>query len=582
MPESESSSESIQCGHPVGTGLPRLIVLGGTGDGDADELRAQLSEQFEVVIPKSLSEGLRLLRAGDVRCLITAESVANCPGLLLQQHLLLEQLPEGIALLDESFHVLWHNKRFDQFAEKAEHSEADDFYGFLGLEKPPEPCDCVLTEALSEKRSAVQTIRVSEGRHYELQAIRLQGECGQDDAPLLLATVRDVSVRENNRQKFDAIYQAGLDLGDLSPVDVTELSSEERIELLKSKILHYTQDVMQYDTIEIRLFNRETGDLNLLLEVGMQPLAASRKLMASTEDNGVTGFVAATGKSYLCRDTLEDPLYLPGAEGARSSLTVPLIFNEEILGTFNVESPEPNAFDEEDLQFLELFSREIASALNTLDLLAAEQRLTAAEGTQLILKEVATPVDEILNDSAWILEKYIGHDQGLCDRLNRILKDARQIRQMIQRAGDTLADTGSANVEAASRPARPRLRGKRILVVDEDPTIRQMAHELLDRFDCVIETAHNGDEACLMARSFDYDAVIADIRLPDMNGYQCYCELKQIHEELPVILMTGYGYDPTHSIVKARQSGLTGVLYKPFRLDQLIEETEKAVTESSS
>jgi CheY-like chemotaxis protein len=39
--------------------------------------------------------------------------------------------------------------------------------------------------------------------------------------------------------------------------------------------------------------------------------------------------------------------------------------------------------------------------------------------------------------------------------------------------------------------------------------------------------------------------------------------------------MTGFGYDPGHSIVKARQAGLQAVLYKPFRLDQLLDAVEK-------
>ena len=43
--------------------------------------------------------------------------------------------------------------------------------------------------------------------------------------------------------------------------------------------------------------------------------------------------------------------------------------------------------------------------------------------------------------------------------------------------------------------------------------------------------------------------------------------------------MTGFGYDPTHSIVKARQQGLKSVLYKPFRVDQLLDEVEKAVNQ---
>ena len=48
----------------------------------------------------------------------------------------------------------------------------------------------------------------------------------------------------------------------------------------------------------------------------------------------------------------------------------------------------------------------------------------------------------------------------------------------------------------------------------------------------------------------------------------------------PIILMTGFGWDPTHSIVKARQEGLQTVLYKPFRADRLMEAVEQALRSS--
>ena len=94
----------------------------------------------------------------------------------------------------------------------------------------------------------------------------------------------------------------------------------------------------------------------------MTPLAANRELYACKEGNGVTGFVAATGQSYLCADTAHDPHYIAGAAGARSSMTVPLKFQDEVIGTLNVESPRVNGFGPDDLQFTELFSKEIASA----------------------------------------------------------------------------------------------------------------------------------------------------------------------------------------------------------------------------
>jgi DNA-binding NtrC family response regulator len=50
-------------------------------------------------------------------------------------------------------------------------------------------------------------------------------------------------------------------------------------------------------------------------------------------------------------------------------------------------------------------------------------------------------------------------------------------------------------------------------------------------------------------------------------------------DPVPMILMTGFGYDPSHTIVKARQAGLmpNAVLYKPFRLDQLIQVVESVI-----
>src|SRR5437762_827130 len=175
------------------------------------------------------------------------------------------------------------------------------------------------------------------------------------------------------------------------------MTVEQRIELLKSNILHYTQALLKFDVVEIRLLDAKTGRLEPLLSVGLLPEASERVLYAQPKENGVTGFVAATGKSYLCEDTTEDPLYLLGAQGAKSSLTVPLVLHDEVIGTFNVESPEPRAFTESDLQFLEIFTRDVAVALNTLELLVADKDSTAAESVEALHVAVALPVDDLLN-----------------------------------------------------------------------------------------------------------------------------------------------------------------------------------------
>ena len=228
------------------------------------------------------------------------------------------------------------------------------------------------------------------------------------------------------------------------------------------------------------------------------PKPPSRDLFARPQNNGVTGFVAATGKSYLCEDTTEDPLYLEGCKGAKSSLTVPLVLHDEVIGTFNVESPEPRAFSESDLQFLEIFSRDVAVALNTLELLAAEKANTAQESVEAIHSAVALPVDEILNDAVNVMERYIGHEPEVVERLQ-----AHSAQRPRHQAGDPEGrpeDGARAGACRAGRQIekRPALRGRRILVVDADESVRSAAHNLLERYGCVVETAHDGGEAVYM------------------------------------------------------------------------------------
>ncbi|MBA3314227.1 MAG: response regulator [Planctomycetota bacterium] len=554
----------------------KLLVFGRLEGVAADSL-AELRERFEVAEAENLRDGLRLLQDGAYEAVLLLGRDAATPGSLLDAGGILSYLPDGIVLLDPELNVLWANGRLKELANRPHDSlVGESFYDAFGTPEILGPDFCPFHTALGSGEPSKSTLRVGEKQYYEVHARPILAD--NDELPLFLAViVRDISEEVLQRQKLNAIYQAGLELGDLAPHELLDMTVSERIELLKSRILHYTQDLLEFDTVEIRLLDKPSRRLDPLLAVGMQSDAEARTLYAEPTGNGVTGFVAATGKSYLCEDTEQDPLYLPGAAGARSSLTVPLVFHDEILGTFNVESPRVGAFSENDLQFLELFSREIAVSLNTLELLVAEKLTTATESTETILREVAGPVDEILNDAAWILEKYIGHEPTVCDRLNRVLKDARDIKQLIQRVGEDMQSKGPRGA-VPLRPERPKLKDKRILVVDSDESVRRAAHALLGRFGCEVETAHDGDEALLMARSFHYDAVLVDIRLPDMNGYDCFVKLREIHEHLEVILMTGFGYDPAHCIVKARQAGLRAVLYKPFRLDQLLSEVEKAVS----
>ena len=555
------------------TGHQRILIFSRNGDQHAP-IVDQLKQQYDVVFSETLESSLELLRDDDFAALFLLGEHTTSASILLEAGGLLEQIHDGLALLDYELNIQWCNAKLKHLSGRDEDFLGRNFFEAFNSPEILGPDFCPFHTALGSGEAAHSTLRTGD-KYFELHTTPVYEH--DDELPSsLVVMVRDVSTEVLEQQKLDAIYQAGMELGDLSPQEILEMSVEDRVDLLKQKIIHFTKGLLGFQTVEIRLLDRKTKCLELLLTDGMEKVASDRDLQAEPQGNGVTGFVAATGKSYLCEDTQNDPLYLIGAKDARSSLTVPLILHDEITGTFNVESTEPGSFSENDLKFLELFSREVAVALNTLELLVTEKVTTATESTDRIMREVAEPVDEILNDAAWILERYIGHEPEVCERLQHILRHTRDIKQLIQKVGETIKPK-AVPATLPEPPTRPAMQNKRILVVDSDETVRRAAHELLGRFGCDVETAHNGEESFLMVRSFHYDAVLADIRLPDMTGFDCFAKLREIHEHLPVILMTGFGYDPSHSIVKARQMGLKSVLYKPFRLDQLLTEVEKAV-----
>lgn len=546
-------------------------------------------EDVEFVPVEALHDAMRVLAMGDITGVLVEPDALCDFEFMLQKEQVLDEMPQGVALLDPECRVLWANRQLSTWSKQHANCDQVQGLGFYNALNGPEilgPDFCPFATALATDQSANSLLRTHDNRYYEIHAVPVIEH--QQLPECLLVTVSDVTVQRLQQERLEAIHAAGVELADLSPEEVFHMEMDERIDLLKSNILHQTKHLLNYDVIEIRLLDQQSHVLTPLLSVGLKPDASDRPLYARAADNGVTGFVAATGKSYLCEDTTEDPLYIEGFEGAKSSMTVPLVWHDEVIGTFNVESPEPNAFDENDLKFLEIYAREIAVALNTLELLVAQKANAAQQSVEAIHSEVALPVDEILNDAVNVMEQYIGHEPHVRERLQRILRNARDIKQVIHKVGQQLAPAEA--VPSGVKVAKyPRLQGARILVADADESVRNDAHALLERYGCIVETAHTGREAVLMVRCCDepYDAIISDIRLPDMTGYDLQCELAELVDPLPLILMSGFGYDPAHSIVKARRAGLhpKAILYKPFRLDQLIGTVEtilEAYSEVSS
>jgi CheY-like chemotaxis protein len=557
---------------------PKILYVRDDGEQNAS-VGERLRETYDVTEVDSPLRALTLLTREPFDAVHVASgdlSDAMQLGRLVRSERILDGMPDGVVMLDGENSVVWANEQLRQWCRRDDVTGAN-FYSALENPEILGPDFCPFHTALATGRSSTSTLRTGDNRYFEVHAAPVR-ENGAEPK-FLIVTVHDVTAQMHQQQKLQAIHRAGIELADLKPEEVFQMEMEDRRELLKSNILHYTKDLLNFDVMEVRLLNQETGELIKLLSVGIDEEASERPLFARPQGNGVTGFVAATGKSYLCEDTTEDPLYIQGFKGAKSSLTVPLMLHDQVIGTFNVESPEPRAFSEDDLQFLEIFSRDVAAALNTLEMLVAQHTNTALASCEAIHAAVAMPVDEILIAAVNVMERYIGHEPEVVERLQRILQNARDIKQVIQKVGQKMTPT-QAVPHYAQIEERPKLEGRRVLVVDDDASVREAAHALLDRYACVVETAGAGTEALLMVRNVQttavYDVIISAIHLPDMTGFDLLLKLKEVIDPVPLVLMTGFGYDPSHTIVKARQAGLgsNAVLYKPFRLDQLLSTVE--------
>ena len=561
---------------------PRLLLIG-PPVGSLDGALAAAADVEPVSVDPA--EVARRLKDGGFDAVVASpEVVAGLLDRFRRDELIIGHIEKGLAVLDPNGTVLWANPVFRSFS-------------------PTDPVGQPLLAALGTRLAAVETIPdanesgpreerwsvpsgsrlqdpLAPAKHGTPTSLRLhcpdnaaQPFLEVDVRPVrgsdhtvsrLIALVRNVTPEVIQQQKLDALHAAGRELAGLDADQLTEMNVEARAEQLKANLRKTLHDLLKYDVIEVRLLDRKTGELKPLLADGMLPEAASRVLYAKPTGNGVTGFVASTGESYLCEDTANDPHYLAGSAGARSSMTVPLKFQDEVIGTLNVESPRVNGFGPDDLQFTELFSKEIAAALHTLDLLTAQQVCTAGQSIEAVNKEVALPLDEVLAGASVLLARVAESDPDTAERLRKMLGAARQVKDSISQVGRALPE---APADAATAQL---LLGTRILVVESDERFRRAAHLLLGRLGATAETAVTGADGVAMAAGGRYDAIFQEVKPPDMGGYECYRKLRAACPGATVALTTGFGYDTAHSIVKARADGMKHVLFKPFRQDQVV------------
>jgi excisionase family DNA binding protein len=131
-----------------------------------------------------------------------------------------------------------------------------------------------------------------------------------------------------------------------------------------------------------------------------------------------------------------------------------------------------------------------------------------------------------------------------------------------------------ATPEGAARAAAGR---PRILVVDDEASIRDLLSKTLALAEYDVDVAPDGRSALERLRLYPYDLLIADLKMPGMDGLSVIREAKRLKTDLPVIIITGYSTEA--SAIEAVNLGVAGYLTKPFRVPQVLAAAAKAIGE---
>jgi DNA-binding NtrC family response regulator len=112
----------------------------------------------------------------------------------------------------------------------------------------------------------------------------------------------------------------------------------------------------------------------------------------------------------------------------------------------------------------------------------------------------------------------------------------------------------------------------RILIVDDEEVIRKNCSRIFDRAGYLAETADNGREALIKISSGDFDIVLADLVMPELDGISLLKEIVKYHPKVDVVLFTGFG--TVDSAVEAMKIGAADYVPKPFTPPELLSRVD--------
>jgi two-component system sensor histidine kinase/response regulator len=142
-------------------------------------------------------------------------------------------------------------------------------------------------------------------------------------------------------------------------------------------------------------------------------------------------------------------------------------------------------------------------------------------------------------------------------------------------------EASNSVLQTENKTTAKSLKGKRILLVEDNPMNQLVAQKIMEGQGLVVEIADNGKKAVAMVAETDFDAVLMDIQMPEMDGYEAtqFIRKNPQYHELPVIAMTAHAMSDVRE--KCLAAGMNDYITKPFKKAQLFEILEKWTTPST-
>jgi excisionase family DNA binding protein len=130
---------------------------------------------------------------------------------------------------------------------------------------------------------------------------------------------------------------------------------------------------------------------------------------------------------------------------------------------------------------------------------------------------------------------------------------------------------------SAARIAAPAAERPRVLVVDDEATIRDLLAKTLALAEYDVDLAPDGRTALERLRIIPYDLLITDLKMPGVDGLTVIREARRLKADIPVIIITGFSTES--SAIEAVNLGVSGYLTKPFRVPRVLAAAAKALGE---